>query len=511
MVVDLKKILAAVSPSVYCDASPDETGVKLSDKVAKIVRTQGYVEAAKVAKLISPTYLDVSETLEMESPFSLKGLKSPLEMHSLEYDAPSQSLESVYFWLLDYATREYDDVEKIVDNFVSSAGSGHFSELGKRATAMQEEAMKIFGTINTIIKSIINIIYELKELRSRLELYDDLRSKDKNTRDGARLALKQLWMDSVDIKRGNTAIKLMAQQFEYVTLIDAFMGIDKAEDVDKADLNERVKRIVKQRLTEFEIWVKESEKELRKRYEIEKIYLKSQVNSIKLYARWVKPYLKAAQQLEQRAAETADLVSVFNTTLFELALLAKKEYDVKRDVESGNLPKVFLKAKARKYYEVAIIELKFRSIPERIDARGGYGYRGRVKVEFIGCGLNEDELEAFKQAVDEDNLEDAYKVIAGATEESLEHLKTDIDELLGEVEQKKEEKKEENEDINPFSALFSLFKPAKKEPEERDISKGIEKDNDYEKVIRSQAILNARRRCADMYSSFKKSLGLVTA
>ena len=96
----------------------------------------------------------------------------------------------------------------------------------------------------------------------------------------------------------------VAGQVGYQTLIDAFLfaqdenlrGIEGKE----IDLNDKVKRVIKQRIHEFNLWVVKYEKELRKRYELERKYLKSQVNSVKLYSRWAKPYLRAAQQLEMK-------------------------------------------------------------------------------------------------------------------------------------------------------------------------------------------------------------------
>src|SRR3989344_6016179 len=86
--------------------------------------------------------------------------------HKLVYDSSSETLEPVYFWILDFMNAGFS-VEKIIDNFSSSPGSGHFSELGIKKSQMQQEAMRILGSVNTVIKSIINIIYDLKEFQIR--------------------------------------------------------------------------------------------------------------------------------------------------------------------------------------------------------------------------------------------------------------------------------------------------------------------------------------------------------
>ncbi|HKZ33621.1 MAG TPA: hypothetical protein VJ142_00050, partial [Candidatus Nanoarchaeia archaeon] len=223
--------------------------------------------------------------------------EQPLAKHGLVYDSSSETLEPVYFFILDLMNDFGFETEKIIDNFTSSPGSGHFAELGQRATVMQQQATKILGDVNTVLRSVLNVIYDLKEFRIRLSHYDAL--KDKNKKEAAILALKQIFMDKVDINKGNSSIKALAiSQAGYQTLIDAFLFSKDVKDVDKLDLNDRVKRILRPRILEFGDWLEHSEKELRKRYELERSYLQSQVNSMKLYARWAKPYLRAAQQLE---------------------------------------------------------------------------------------------------------------------------------------------------------------------------------------------------------------------
>ena len=134
-------------------------------------------------------------------------------------------------------------------------------------------------------------------------------------------------MDRVDIKRGNGSINMMTSQLDFITLRDGFMKAKDPEDVDKLDLNERVKRVLKPRIAEFLDWIEKSERELRNRYDLQKAYLKSQVSSIKLYTRWVRPYLKAAEELMMKNRETLEpeLVTAFDTIVLELMLFGRKE------------------------------------------------------------------------------------------------------------------------------------------------------------------------------------------
>jgi hypothetical protein len=299
----------------------------------------------------------------------------------------------------------------------------------------------------------------------------------------------------------------LSQNFDYVTLRDAFFVADSLEDVKNLDLNDRVKRILEQRVSEYLKWVEESERELIKRYEIERNYLRSQVNSLKLYARWAKPYFRAAKQLEQNAVYDANIVNSFNTAVFELVLLAQGRYDPKKDVAAWELPKSVLSEKLRKYTDLALIELKFRSIPDRSDQKGGYSFRGRVEITFTSFALNDEELKTLKAEIEKDDFGDVFQMVEGATTESLERLREDIEEFLSDAKEIKwsgsssSESKNDN-DINPFSALFSF---AKKEEKFDNTPGNIRKDSFWESVVRSQAILLAKFNCRKLYDTYKKT------
>ncbi len=503
MAVDIVKLIAAINPDVYCENSADEKGRSLRDKVKKMVKEQGYLAAAKIAKLREGEFMDSEEMRFIRGAFELEGIKNPVEQHKMIYDSFSQGLEPIYFWVLDYVNREYGGgAEKLVDNFVSSVGGGHFLEMQGKATRMQEEGMKMMGQANIVLRSILNLIYDLKEFKIKLRPYDDYHSKDKKIKNAALLSLKQTWMDNVDFKRGAGSINGLAQQLEFVTIRDAFMVANSLDDVKKLDLNDRVKRILEQRIPEFLLWIDESEKQLKKRFEIEKIYLKSQVNSLKLYARWAKPYFGAARKLEQNLKESADIINLFNTAVFELVLLAKGRYDPKTDIDDGLIPKFYEKLKVRRCTPFTLFEFRFRSAPDRADQSGSYGFRGRVEVTFTPFALNDDEFKVLKSEVEKDDFGDVYEMIMGATEKSLGQIKDDIDELISDGGSKGRKEEENSNDINPFSALFSFLKRDKKE-EKKDFSKGIPKDNSHEKVLRSQAILSARYITNKFYNKYK--------
>ena len=479
MVLSPQQIIAAINPKY--SSNPNE--------VTRALKTEGFEEAAKTAK------------------------PQPVREYKLIYDSSAESLEPVYFWILDFLGGLGLKVEKLVDNFTSSPGSGHFSELMMKATKMQEEAMKIYGTVNTVIKSVLNLLYDLKEFQLRLSSYDNFHSKDKEKRESGLTSLKQIWMDQVDIKKGRGSINMLAQDLNFVTLRDAFMVV-KDEKLEfqghEIDLSDRVKRILRARISEFLEWVGRSEKELRKRFEIEKTYLKTQVNAIQLYSRWAKPYLRAAQELEQNNSSDPGLVHAFNTILFELSILGTKAFDLEQAAVNKTVPMDFKRIKLkRKYFSCVMIDFKFRGIPQR--AGQHYSFGGRSEVVFRSYCLNEEEYALFKDKLNDDDLKSAMGFVEGMTTESLDKIKEDIDEFL---EDKQEETKKSTDDINPFSALFGLDnkkeKKKKKKGEKIKSPLEIKKDSYVESMVRTETEQAAKKSCYTVYDIYKKGHGMAS-
>jgi hypothetical protein len=451
----------------------------------------------------------------------IKEIREPEVEHTLVYDSTSETLEPLYFFIVDLMENVGLTTEKLVDNFVSSPGSGHFAELGQRATIMQQNASRIMGDVNTVLRSVLNIIYDLKEFKIRLEYYDDLNSKSKEKVEAAKLALKQIWMDRVDIGKGNSSIKAMAVQGGFQTLIDAFLSANTAQDVDKLDLNDIVKRILKPRIQEFNIWLDQSEKELRKRFELERTYLRSQVNSLKLYSRWAKPYLKAAQQLEMKeSGRSPDLVKTFNTIILELTLLGKSKIDIEKSIDAGDMPpevKKVAKSLKRDYYNCILVDFSFRGIPQKIaPQQPHYVFGGKTEVTFTGYALNDDELNKIEEELKKSDIEDVLKLVEGATTESIEQLQEEINLFLEESpegESRKEKEKPKPRDTsNPFLALLGRYetkeekKPEKKEKEK---PKKIAPDNFIEKThLRAVAAKKSADMAFDLFDIYKQAHGM---
>jgi hypothetical protein len=435
----------------------------------------------------------------------------PLAEYELGYDSTSETLEPIYFFILDLMNDFGFNVVKLVDNFSSSPGSGHFSEMGQRATLMQQQGTKLLGDVNTVLRSVLNIIYDLKEFKIRLQNYDESRAKDDAKKGAAILGLKQLWMDKVDMLKGNSSIKALAMQGGFQPVIDAFLVVQNEKDVHKLDLNDRIKRILLPRINEFNLWLDHSEKELRKRYELEKTYLKSQVNSLKLYTRWAKPYLKAANDLErtEKIGEPS-LVKVFNTILLELTILGKSPINVKDAALEGELPIEFQKLKTKRaYYKCTLVDFNFRGIPQKISQSSHYSFGGKADVTFSSYVLNEDELSKLKDLLIDSESDDVLSLVEAMTTESLGPLKDEINSFLDEV---KEEEKEEGS--NPFVALVGGYEKRadKKSNPEKNKKIGKIRPDDYieREHLREYASGKSKEITFKLFDVYKKSHGMAS-
>ena len=506
-----RQVIMAVKKLTIKEVESKRKNIDNVPKIMAVVRPDDYATEKK----------DVKKAIKSNGPYialdSAKG--QTYEEHKIVYDSSSETLEPIYFWVLDMMNSMFSGkVKKIIDNFASTAGSGHFSELQGKATRMHEEAMKMMQTIGILIKSIINLVYDLKDFHIRFSHYDAAGSDDESRTKAGILSLKQIWMDNVDVKRGNTSIKAMAAQFGYATLIDAFMAANSIEDARKLDLNERVKKIIEQRVFEFLKWKELSEAELRKRFEIEKTYLKNQISSLKMYTRWAKPYLRAASQLEMKNLDDPALVTAFNTIILQLTIMGRKEFDIEDAIYKGQLHERFSKRRAkkmRKFYSCVLIDFYFRGIPQK--AGQNYVFGGRSEVTFRAYTLSEEELALFDKMLNESDINEALALAEGMTDESLEQLRKDLEYFLGkdfaEGDGEDNDKKSKKSAFSDFAESFSSFRNffsfgSKKEKGEEVKFGEVRKDNKYEKEVRGLAQKESKTMCFKIFSTYKKAHGM---
>jgi hypothetical protein len=508
----LSDLILAVNPEMYFPIDSENVMKSKAQRslLKKLVQEHGLAKGLKEAK-------------NQGVPIKTK----PCSSFKIKFDSQQAQLETIYYWVLDFVQDAGWKMEKTVDNFAASPGSGQFSELSMKATKMQEEGMKILGGMNQIIKSILNLVYDLKEFELRLAHYDDAKSSDKKKEEIGILALKQIWLDNVDLKKGRGAIHQMANEMGFTTLREAFMMANSTEDLKKMNsedkeaggtglINDQVMRILIPRISEFNKWREYSEKELRKRFSIEKNYLKSQVETVKLYSSWMKPYLEAAEKLRQKGFDNdAAMANAFSTSMFELQIFGKKVMKVPEKFKSY-IPK-------RNYNQCMVIGVKYRGhVGQRVTQKGDYGFAmgGRIIMTFDAYALNEEEIDLVKKEMKSSDVEDSMIYSQDTAEEAIKDLKEDLDHFLKSDEEKEKERlkveKEESEDINPFTALLGLFKmPAKKDKKKDkktiETTKDIKKDNYVETALRASAKEDAGKSAHLVYDIYKKAHGMASA
>lgn len=484
----VKRALIRYYGKKYKDLPSEERDTEIVRKIRKTFPSE-------LGAQIDSSKTKMGYSIGQSVPSSLRELENFIDNNvgfTLIYDSFSEGLEPVYFWIVDYMRDNYWgaglEVKKTLDEFQGAVGSGFFGDLGTRASIMQDRAMKMLTTINSVVRSVINILYDLKEFDQRLDLYKKLKSDIPTEKNNARLSLKQIWMDRVDIQRGRGSINMLTQQLQFVTLRDAFMAANSVEEIgslekedDGMDLNLRVKRILAPRLQEYLAWEKLSETELTKRYKIERAYLKSQVNSLKLYSQWARPYLKAAQQLISHDYRTADLVSIFNNMQLQVSLFGKKQANPSEITGQAGIYSTNKLASIKlpkKIYACVEVTMTYRTIPHtmsRTESGIHYTQGGKVNMRFRSFGLDEDEVEA----VEKEELYQGLELIESMTKDSLESIQEEISKYLEQEEKGSEDPEEKIKQLERLIDSVSDKRAVEKYKKEiKELTKKMRKKED---------------------------------
>ncbi len=441
--------------------------------------------------------------------------------HTLIYDAFGEGLEPSYYWVLEFMRTDLGlDVEKTADYFAAAEASSYYGELSMRRAGLEKRVGEIMLTLNAIVKSIINLLWDLKEFDMRLDSYKKFKKGAAKEKEEADQALKAVWLTDVDVKKGRAAINVLTNDLNFVTLRDAFMVATSPSDVDKMDLNDRVKRVLKPRIAEYLNWVELSGKELEMRRKVELAYLKSQVSALKLQTHWVKPYLIAINKLRPpvEVAEPEEIVTAFDVARIYISLLGTKE--VAELPRPGTYPiKVKPTRDEDKVFQCVIAEFIFRSSPAGIVERGHYTQRGKVKMIFKPYVFTKAQLDKLK-ALEEDEI---LQFAEGVTKESLDAMHEDLKKYL---EEKPEAKKEEFEIplfkpikdivsgmIEPFKGIAEGIKfltaPSKKAGGKAEKKPSALEKHQLER-LKEAAKEKAEKACWNVFEKYKKTYKMIT-
>ncbi|HOW67437.1 MAG TPA: hypothetical protein P5186_27200 [Candidatus Paceibacterota bacterium] len=179
MAINIHNFIAAINPDVYCQPMAERDGKRINiiAEVKKLLHEKGILAAAQIARVKESEFMDFEEA-ENENPFSLLALKNPIERHTIVYDAFGENVTAVYYWLLDALENQVENlkqVDKLVDNFVSSPGSQHFTDMTGKAMKAQDRALQFFEVARRAVQPIPGLISELKAIKRQLEAVEPVK------------------------------------------------------------------------------------------------------------------------------------------------------------------------------------------------------------------------------------------------------------------------------------------------------------------------------------------------
>jgi hypothetical protein len=121
--------------------------------------------------------------------------------------------------------------------------------------------------------------------------------------------------------------------------------------------------------------------------------------------------------------------------------------------------------------------------------------------------LNAEELTALWRGLERDNFDATLRALGGDSVKAIAELVRQVETLVAEPVKAKEA---EPDDPNPFTSLFAFKKAFGSENKKIEINgktfEPVVGDSEIEQVIRSQATLDARRRCLQFYNRCKSAL-----
>lgn len=431
-------------------------------------------------------HADEEETEVQISVTDRTGYPKPHTRHRLVYWAVNASVEESYYWTLEALRTDYgfNEFHKITDIFAASEHSAFFGVSEQRLSLQQEKVATYLRGISEMLKSLFQIVRELRIIDERLSYYDYTYAQDKDNSYSAEIALKGIWADQVEGGVKNAAsVYGLSQTVGFTVLPDLFFRMripDKGlnEYVDKPEFNakaqelytridetveklegfnEKVKEVLKRKLSQYYTWKTRTYRELyfRKRFTMK--YLKQHYETIRLYMGWIRPYLKNIRRLQLaeklRSERSVDLVSAFEQTLIEVEFLAKKSATQRGP--TGQPPSRLRQLKT--YFPVMIVSFKFRTEPQLSYIGEGYQrgpvHTGMLDMVIRGYMWTQQHIENYKLMRQEEDM-DLLRAIDQSVNEALTALGSELYEYLGLLEEPKPAAAESRKG----SPLFDEFK-----------------------------------------------------
>ena len=218
--------------------------------------------------------------------------------------------------------------------------------------------------------------------------------------------------------------------------------------------------------------------------DIRRAQLRAQFEQLKIYARWLQPWLSAGESSARTPGEGHTLADAFNTAQLRILFLATKELSIPDYVSEGRFPRSFLRKKLQTFYATLVVEVDIRASPRRA-VTGAHQYQGRTRVALSSYALSESELEQLSGEFDRQ----AVTQLLASTGNQMESIDAVI-QTLGDLldDQPGPTSKTISDDANPFATLASVF---------ADWLRGLKTrcagNSAMEEIIRAAALIEARQ------------------
>ena len=371
---------------------------------------------------------------------------------------------------------------------------------------LEDRVMQLLGSVNTVLKSIIAIVYELKELDRNIYFYDELKDSNKEKAEASELALKRVFLDTVDSRKGGASISALSRSPTqsqggpgFIDIMSVFYQVKSLKDIDELQRNEQYKNILKNRYIEYEKWKEINGKDLRSRKSLLLQYLKSQMNSFDMYVEWTSSYLSMLYKMGLKTSQNASdymrgasKPDIFENETFSVTSVGYKpiyvgEYEVEyaklfrskgpeiptnvtlKSAE-GNLltrgyeehKRSYIYNKIKKYgpmvYSVIKMSMDFKEKPSKEPVQPPY--EGTFYFHMFPYCFTPDEFYLYRQA----NQARIQKKVFGAVDQAVFHslniIKEDLDKYVKEAEKEEAENKKPKKQQKEYAVadIYRSFK-----------------------------------------------------
>lgn len=393
------------------------------------------------------------------------GYPEPLKRYWIRLQTSRQSIEEVYFWIINYLKVDlgYGDIEKLMDVFAASQHSAFFGVAMQRTGIYQDKVSQFLATIGKMVKELFQLVREMRILDERLDYYKDSYDENSKSKESAEITLKGIWIDMVEGgAKSPASVYGMARELEFTVLPDLFFSTHPATSkdvdsvVDKLEFNRKVREVLKRKLRAFLEWKEHTYKELKTRRKFTLKFLRQHYDVIKMYMSWVKPYLKYVNMLRssEKKMESVGLIGAFEGSMIEIEILAKRFpfYDV-----TG-------KTRNKEYKSCILINFDYTTSPEMKFIQEGYQrgpiHVGKVEIKMRSYAWTEKDIENYKAYRTKEDME-LLGVVDPSISAAMEALGEEFENYLkeaGEELDKKKEKPKQESIFDPFISVFRGFK-----------------------------------------------------